>query len=114
MEEVSGVEHRNPAHENAVTEFNDFSEHEERRRLLLARNRALNLQESRRLNERELSLLGSVSMRWRDGEPAEGVRTAGLVISPEGKTLWAGCERGIFEYTINLMERRTFPAFEMR
>jgi hypothetical protein len=114
MEEVRSGERRAPLPRNAVTEFNEFDDTEEQRRLIQARNRALNLQESRRLNERELSLLGSVSNRWRDGEPAEGVRTAGLIISPDGKTLWAGCERGIFEYTINLMERRTFPAFEMR
>ena len=83
-------------------------------RLMLARERALLLRESRRLNDTEGRLLRSAMNRYNSGEPEAGVRTAGLVSSPDGKTLWAGCETGIFEFTFNLMERRTFPAIEMR
>lgn len=43
-----------------------------------------------------------------------GVRTAGLAMSVDGRTLWAACEEGIFEIDINVKARMAFPAVEMR
>lgn len=43
-----------------------------------------------------------------------GVRTAGLAISQDGRTLWAACEEGIFEIGLNVKGRMAFPAIEMR
>lgn len=43
-----------------------------------------------------------------------GVRTAGLAMSHDGRTLFAACEEGIFEIGINVKSRMAFPAIEMR
>lgn len=43
-----------------------------------------------------------------------GVRTAGLAMSQDGRTLWAACEDGIFEIDINVKGRMAFPSVEMR
>ncbi|KAL1302015.1 hypothetical protein AAFC00_002465 [Neodothiora populina] len=43
-----------------------------------------------------------------------GVRTAGLAMSVDGRTLWAACEEGIFEIGINIRSRMAFPSIEMR
>lgn len=43
-----------------------------------------------------------------------GVGSAGLGWSVDGRQLYVGTEKGIFEYAINLMDRKTFPALDMR
>ena len=43
-----------------------------------------------------------------------GVRTAGLAMSPDGRTLWAACEEGIFEIGINVKGRAFWPSVETR
>lgn len=43
-----------------------------------------------------------------------GVRTAGLAMSPDGRTLWAASEEGIFEITINLKGRNFWPSVDLR
>ncbi|KAK4917343.1 hypothetical protein LTR28_013304 [Elasticomyces elasticus] len=43
-----------------------------------------------------------------------GVRTAGLAISRDGRTLWCGTEEGIFEVELNLKGRFFWPAVEPR
>lgn len=43
-----------------------------------------------------------------------GVRTAGLAISKDGRTLWAASEDGIFELKLNIKRRMVFPAVELR
>ncbi|KAK5163282.1 uncharacterized protein LTR77_010868 [Saxophila tyrrhenica] len=43
-----------------------------------------------------------------------GVRTAGLAMSPDGRTLWAACEDGIFEVDIGVKARMFWPAIDPR
>ena len=47
-------------------------------------------------------------------DPAQGVRTAGLAMSPDGRTLYCGTEEGIFEFKMNLRARKEFPAITPR
>ncbi|KAF2805752.1 uncharacterized protein BDZ99DRAFT_511146 [Mytilinidion resinicola] len=47
-------------------------------------------------------------------DPHNGVRTAGLAMSQDGRKLYAGTEDGIFEFNINLRERKLFPAIVPR
>lgn len=46
--------------------------------------------------------------------PALGVRTAGLAMSQDGRTLYCGTEEGIFEFKMNLHVRKGFPAITPR
>ena len=43
-------------------------------------------------------------------DPSLGVRTAGLAMSHDGRTLYCGTEEGIFEFKMNLHVRKMFPA----
>lgn len=43
-----------------------------------------------------------------------GVRTAGLAMSQDGRTLYCGTEEGIFEFKMNLHVRKAFPAITPR
>lgn len=43
-----------------------------------------------------------------------GVRTAGLAVSRDGRTVWAATEEGVFEIGLNLKSRSCWPAVEMR
>ena len=43
-----------------------------------------------------------------------GVRTAGLAMSQDGRTLYCGTEEGIFEFKMNLHARKGFPAVDPR
>jgi len=47
-------------------------------------------------------------------DPAMGVRTAGLAMSSDGRTLYCGTEEGIFEFKMNLRARKLFPAITPR
>ncbi|KAF2002354.1 hypothetical protein P154DRAFT_146441 [Amniculicola lignicola CBS 123094] len=47
-------------------------------------------------------------------DPSNGVRTAGLAMSLDGRTLYCGTEEGIFEFQINMQERRGAPAIVPR
>jgi hypothetical protein len=47
-------------------------------------------------------------------DPGQGVRTAGLAMSPDGRTLYCGTEEGIFEFKMNLHARKGFPAVAPR
>ncbi|KAF2271495.1 uncharacterized protein EI97DRAFT_453649 [Westerdykella ornata] len=47
-------------------------------------------------------------------DPANGLRTAGLAMSQDGRTLYCGTTEGIFEFPINVQERRSFPAVKPR
>lgn len=42
--------------------------------------------------------------------PGAGVRTAGLAMSGDGRTLWVGTEEGIFEFDIDVKGRKSWPA----
>ncbi|KAK3066890.1 hypothetical protein LTR53_016568, partial [Teratosphaeriaceae sp. CCFEE 6253] len=43
-----------------------------------------------------------------------GVRTAGLAMSQDGRTLWVACEEGIFEVEVNVKGRMFWPGIDMR
>jgi hypothetical protein len=47
-------------------------------------------------------------------DPSLGVRTAGLAMSQDGRTLYCGTEEGIFEFKLNLHSRKGFPAVHPR
>lgn len=47
-------------------------------------------------------------------DPSQGVRTAGLAMSQDGRTLYCGTEEGIFEFKMNLHARKGFPAITPR
>ncbi|KAL1592269.1 hypothetical protein SLS60_011346 [Paraconiothyrium brasiliense] len=47
-------------------------------------------------------------------DPAQGLRTAGLAMSPDGRTLYCGTEEGIFEFRMNVHQRKGFPAIKPR
>jgi hypothetical protein len=47
-------------------------------------------------------------------DPGQGVRTAGLAMSQDGRTLYCGTEEGIFEFKMNLHARKGFPAISPR
>ncbi|KAF2748859.1 hypothetical protein M011DRAFT_339600 [Sporormia fimetaria CBS 119925] len=47
-------------------------------------------------------------------DPSVGVLTAGLAMSEDGRTLYCGTVDGIFEFNINLQERKAFPAITPR
>ncbi|KAL5119452.1 hypothetical protein ACEQ8H_002722 [Pleosporales sp. CAS-2024a] len=47
-------------------------------------------------------------------DPSQGVRTAGLAMSQDGRTLYCGTEDGIFEFKLNLHARKGFPALHPR
>lgn len=47
-------------------------------------------------------------------DPALGLRTAGLAMSPDGRTLYCGTEEGIFEFRMNLHQRKALPAIKPR
>ncbi|KAK4544097.1 hypothetical protein LTR36_004595 [Oleoguttula mirabilis] len=59
------------------------------------------------------ALLRRSQLRGSNGREV-GVRTAGLAMSPDGRTLWAACEEGIFEIAINLKERNFWPSVDLR
>jgi hypothetical protein len=43
-----------------------------------------------------------------------GVRTAGLAMSNDGRTLWAACEEGVFEIEIKVKGRMFWGAINPR
>jgi hypothetical protein len=47
-------------------------------------------------------------------DPGHGIRTAGLAMSQDGRTLYCGTEEGIFEFKLNLHARKGFPAIHPR
>jgi hypothetical protein len=62
-----------------------------------------------------LPLSGSYPRTSRNPHDSEdGVRTAGLAMSQDGRVLYCGTEEGIFEFRINLHERKSFPAITPR
>jgi hypothetical protein len=47
-------------------------------------------------------------------DSSQGVRTAGLAMSQDGRTLYCGTEEGIFEFKMNVHARKGFPAITPR
>ncbi|KMU90373.1 hypothetical protein CIHG_08183 [Coccidioides immitis H538.4] len=65
-----------------------------------------------RNNPRFRSLRGDFSDRPNREEM--GVGTAGVGWGEDGRTLYIGTEEGIFEYQINIQDRKTFPGISCR
>jgi hypothetical protein len=62
----------------------------------------------------EFSLGLRRASRSTQGDPRMGVRTAGLAMSQDGRTLYCGTEEGIFEFKMNLHARKGLPAIALR
>ncbi|KAF2665749.1 hypothetical protein BT63DRAFT_428702 [Microthyrium microscopicum] len=85
------------------------------RRVQRAREREARLRERYRLTSQDQHLLRLSAVNHRaDGEEASGIMSAGLVISPDGQTFWAGSEKGIFEFKLNMRHLMSFPGIEAR
>jgi len=85
------------------------------RQLQTARDRIRSLREHPAGNY-EIDMMRQGTRRYTAGQPDPqyGVRTAGLAMSQDGRKLYAGTEEGIFEFNINLRERKLFPAIVPR
>ena len=81
--------------------------------LTRARARVRNMQGTQSLRAYEAAWLRQPGFRLHD-ESGWGVQTAGLAISNDGRTLYVGCEEGIFELGIDIQERKFWPSVKVR
>lgn len=85
------------------------------RQLTQVRERLRNAREAQgSLDAYGLGGLGFRRASRNNHDPALGLRTAGLAMSQDGRTLYCGTEEGIFEFHINLHQRKGFPAINPR
>ncbi|PVI06295.1 hypothetical protein DM02DRAFT_514935 [Periconia macrospinosa] len=86
------------------------------RQLTAMRERLRNARETQgSLNSYSLSSMGFRRANSAvHHNPEYGLRTAGLAMSPDGRTLYCGTEEGIFEFRINLHPRKMVPAITPR
>lgn len=47
-------------------------------------------------------------------DPSMGVRTAGLAMARDGRRLWAACDKGIFEFEVDVRGRMGWASLEMK
>lgn len=80
----------------------------------LRRLRQLTQMRERLRLAREADYVGSTYARRNMHDPAQGLRTAGLAMSQDGRRLYCGTEEGIFEFRMNLHQRKGFPAITPR
>jgi WD40 repeat protein len=87
-----------------------------RRAIARARERANAGRESERLvyERHQNHLEQRARSRGELYDRSFGLRTAGLAVSWDGRKIWAACDRGIFEYEVNVRGRMMFPAVELR
>jgi hypothetical protein len=81
------------------------------------RRRAVLQEQARRraLANREAERYHQMGFHRQDTyDPSFGLRTAGLAISWDGRKIWAACDKGVFEYEINIRGRMMMPSIEMR
>ncbi|EMD88109.1 hypothetical protein COCC4DRAFT_175348 [Bipolaris maydis ATCC 48331] len=84
------------------------------RQLTQARERLRNARASQTLADTYEMSLGFRRPARLSHDPRLGVRTAGLAMSQDGRTLYCGTEEGIFELKMNLHVRKGFPAINPR
>ncbi|EMD64856.1 hypothetical protein COCSADRAFT_36227 [Bipolaris sorokiniana ND90Pr] len=84
------------------------------RQLTQARERLRNARASQTLADTYEMSLGFRRPNRPTHDPRLGVRTAGLAMSQDGRTLYCGTEEGIFELKMNLHVRKGFPAINPR
>lgn len=85
-----------------------------RRAIIRARERAMSMRASEREERHQISLSNRAYSRGDIYDRSLGLRTAGLAVSWDGRKIWAACDKGIFEYEVNVRGRMVFPAIEMR
>ncbi|KAF1948858.1 hypothetical protein CC80DRAFT_497946 [Byssothecium circinans] len=103
-----------PARSSAAPELR--TELRRLRQLTAMRERLRTARETSTVNSYNLSTMGyrrpgGTALHYN---PNDGVRTAGLAMSPDGRTLYCGTEEGIFEFHINLHPRKMLPAITPR
>ncbi|KAF2636786.1 hypothetical protein P280DRAFT_140742 [Massarina eburnea CBS 473.64] len=84
------------------------------RQLTAMRERLRVAREGTTVNSYNLSNMGYRRANRSPYNPNDGLRTAGLAMSPDGRTLYCGTEEGIFEFHINLHPRKMVPAITPR
>ncbi|KAL6173438.1 hypothetical protein ACJQWK_00989 [Exserohilum turcicum] len=84
------------------------------RQLTQARERLRNARAGQPITETYEFSLGLRRTSRTTHDPRLGVRTAGLAMSQDGRTLYCGTEEGIFEFKMNLHVRKAFPAITPR
>jgi hypothetical protein len=105
----------NPANANSTSTGPELrSELRRLRQLTQMRERLRNARASQPTTETYEFSLGLRRPSRSLHDPSQGVRTAGLAMSPDGKTLYCGTEEGIFEFKLNLHARKGFPAINPR
>lgn len=81
------------------------------------RRRAVLQEQARRrtLHNREAERYHQMGLHRQDAyDFSYGLRTAGLAVSWDGRKIWAACDKGVFEYEINVRGRMMMPSIEMR
>ncbi|KAJ4989897.1 hypothetical protein SVAN01_04544 [Stagonosporopsis vannaccii] len=84
------------------------------RQLTQVRERLRNERASQLSSETYEFSLGLRRVSRLTHDPNQGVRTAGIAMSQDGRTLYCGTEEGIFEFKMNLHARKRFPAITPR
>lgn len=84
------------------------------RQLTQVRERLRNERASQLSSEAYEFSLGLRRISRSTHDPSQGVRTAGIAMSQDGRTLYCGTEEGIFEFKMNLHARKAFPAISPR
>jgi hypothetical protein len=84
------------------------------RQLTQARERLRNARAGQPITETYEFSLGLRRSSRTTHDPRLGVRTAGLAMSQDGRTLYCGTEEGIFELKMNLHVRKSCPAITPR
>lgn len=84
------------------------------RQLTQARERLRNARAGKPITETYEFSLGLRRSSRATHDARLGVRTAGLAMSQDGRTLYCGTEEGIFELKMNLHVRKAFPAITPR
>ncbi|KAF2403423.1 hypothetical protein EJ06DRAFT_579467 [Trichodelitschia bisporula] len=92
----------------------DINEIRRRRAIVRARERALSMRDAQRLGRYEVTAMARAQHRWVSEHPSAGVRTAGLAVSQDGGRVWAACQRGIFEFSVDLGGRRGMAGIGFR
>ncbi|QDS69469.1 hypothetical protein FKW77_006279 [Venturia effusa] len=81
------------------------------------RRRAVLQEQARRrtLHNREAERYHQMGLYRQDAyDSSYGLRTAGLAVSWDGRKIWAACDKGVFEYEINVRGRMMMPSIEIR
>jgi hypothetical protein len=99
------------------TDIPDPADTRRRRAILRARERALASSATTNTTAADPTRQHTRLVVTRGGDyydPALGLRTAGLAISRDGRRLWAACDKGIFEFEINVRERMGMAAVDLK